>query len=285
MIGYQGIPGSYSEVAVQCFIKDSEIGRQVNHDFKQFENFHHLIEALIHETIEYAVIPVENSTTGLITRSMDLFRYQPLLAIEEYYLPIQHVLWGIPGAKLEEITQVFSHPEALSQCQRFFKHYPAIEERPYLDTALSAKKIAKEGLKHQAALASSRAGELFGLVRLKDKIQNETTNQTRFLVMTRQELKWNDVKHHHLLLYVETPHEPGALMKLLQVFNVFQCNLEALNARPIQDKPFHYGFYIEINTKQMIGGIEALGTLISSTTTYYQILGNFSSKRPEMPVE
>lgn len=276
MIGYQGIPGSYSEMAVQRFIHESPIGKHLDQTLIQFENFVDLVDALVSNQIVYAVIPVENSTTGLITRSMDLFRYQPILAIEEYYLPIQHVLWGLPGASIDKIQYVYSHPEALSQCQAFFTLHSSIEERPYLDTALSAKKVAEEGVLSQAALASKRAGEIFGLIPLKTSIQNEVTNQTRFLVLKQKTIDWHEIKNERLLLYVETPHVPGALTKLLQIFNVFQCNLEALNARPIKDKPFYYGFYIEIDISQLIGGVQALGTLVSSTTTYHQILGDFS---------
>lgn len=277
MIGYQGIPGSYSEMAVQAFISDFQIA---NPNYKQFKNFIDLIRALVNDEIEFAVLPIENSTTGIITRTMDLFRHQPIFAIAEYYIQLEHILWGLPGANIEEITDVFSHPEALSQCQRFFHTHPKMNERPYLDTALSAQKVVEDQLKNQAALSSRRAGEIFGLSSLAENIQNEDHNQTRFLVLKKEaHISCENVKKEQMLIYVETSHEPGALFKLMQVFNVFQCNLLALNARPIETEPFLYGFFIEIDLVNMIGSVEALIMMIGNNTAYHQIIGSFSSNR------
>ncbi|HFI0463775.1 TPA: prephenate dehydratase [Streptococcus suis] len=276
-IGFQGIPGSYSEAAVQYFLNHQPELASTSVDLLSYDHFNPLMADLAQGKMDFAVFPVENSTTGIITRTMDLFKYQPVLAVGQVYQAIQHHLLALPGIPIESLREVYSHPEALSQSQEFFLQFPWLIQRPYSDTAMSAKKVALEGDPKQAALASKRAGDLYGLSSLAGNIQNQKSNQTRFLLVKhKNKMTWDQVQSSHLMLYVETPHEPGALLKLLQVFEVFHCNLEALNARPIPDQPFIYGFFIQIDISQMIGQAHALGTLVANQTTYHQIIGDFA---------
>lgn len=279
-LGFQGIPGSYSDTAVQHFLKRSHYLSEKSIECLSYDHFIPLVDALHQGQLDFAVVPVENSTTGIITRTMDLFRHKHILAVDQWYQSINHQLLALPGASIQDLREIYSHPEALSQTQSFIRQHPWLVERPYTDTAMSAKKVAQDGLLHQAALASKRAGDLYGLVALASDIQNEKTNQTRFLLLTASpKIDWQDVKGERLLLYVETSHQPGALFNLLQVFNVFHCNLEALNARPISNRPFIYGFFIEINLKDMIGSIGAMGDLINYHTNYFQIIGHFQQEQ------
>lgn len=269
-IGYQGVPGAYSEAALQRFFLDYD---QKDLKLHEYSNFKILVGDIVQEKIDYAVIPIENSTTGLISRSVDLFRYQPVTAVAEILQPIQHVLWGVKDSRIEDLKTVYSHPEALAQCQSFFEEYPHIQPFAFEDTAKAALWVARNQDKKIGALASQRAGELYKLDLLKRDIQTEISNTTRFFIM-RHSNHSND-KGKHLVLYIETLHQPGALSKILQTFDLFNCNLEALNARPIPGQPFNYGFFIEVNIEHLTSSLVLLQEVLEQASEYVQLIGRF----------
>lgn len=271
-VGYLGVPGSNSEAALQKECQDMDDLEAIG-----YSNFPDLIDDLADKQIAMAVIPVENSTTGFIAKSADLFRHRPIVAIADRYESIQHTLWGLPGTKLSEVTDVYSHPEALSQCDRFLAKHPQITAHAHTDTARAAEFVRKIGLPHQAAIASPRAGKLYGLQALEHDIQTETSNTTRFYIMRHED----DVtlKGDQLALYVEVRHEPGALSKLLQAFGLLQVNLLSLNARPIPGEPFAYGFNIEIDMSHMTEEFPVLWEQVQQASEYSQIVGQFEPQK------
>lgn len=275
-VGYQGVPGSYSETTLQQYMHMQQHEHFTPIGYNHFEE---IIHDVAQQTLDIAVIPVENSTTGLIARSVDYFRYQPIEVIAQHYLPVQHILWGLPGSSLETLTHVYSHPEALSQCQRFFNQYTHIQPQAYSDTAKSARFVAEEGNQHFGAIASLRAGQLAGLTPLQTHLQTEKNNTTRFFVIapkTCQTMTTNQ-RSTHGFFYLETEHKPGALLDLLKVFDLFKCNLEGLNARPIHDKPFQYGFFIEVDFTHLTVSFDVLWQTLQAHSTYVQSLGIYSS--------
>lgn len=271
-VGYLGVPGSYSEAALQ---KECQMMQQL--EAVGYASFQTLIDDLADKNISMAVIPVENSTTGFIARSADLFRHQPIVAVAERFESVQHTLWALRGSQFSEITAVYSHPEALSQCDDFFSENPQLTHHAYADTAKSAAYVKESNLRHQAAIASPRAGELYDLEALQSDIQTEKSNTTRFYIMKHED---DAVLAGDLLsLYLEVRHEPGALSQLLQVFGLFSCNLLSLNARPIPGKPFAYGFFLEIDLSLMHVEFEVLIKIIDRASDYCQVLGRFASQR------
>ena len=164
-IGYQGIPGAYSEAATIAFVREQlhvEIDDE-RLEIISYDDFKPMVDDLVAEKVDRIVMPIENSTTGLIARTMDIIRYQPVLAKYEHYQPVNHVLWGLPGADIHQVTKVYSHPEALTQCKLLFDRYPNMDPVDYIDTAVSAEFIVQENDPTIAAIASPRAGELHGL--------------------------------------------------------------------------------------------------------------------------
>jgi chorismate mutase/prephenate dehydratase len=210
---------------------------------------------------------------------MDIIRYQPVLAKYEHYQPVNHVLWGLPGADIHQVTKVYSHPEALTQCKLLFDRYPNMEPVAYIDTAVSAEYIVQEDDPTIAAIASPRAGELHGLQALEPAAYDESGNMTRFLVFERYDNIDMTNTHDKIMLYIETPHEPGALAKLLQVLDVYRINLDGLNARPIPMKPFRYGFFIEADPSNMIGDLESLEKILKALSTHIQVVAQFKQNR------
>ncbi|AMB99862.1 hypothetical protein AWM75_07735 [Aerococcus urinaehominis] len=288
-IAYQGIPGSYSHASLIDYLKINQIP-QKQVDMVTYTDFAVMVADLVQGHVDRAVMPVENSTTGLITRTLDHFRYQPVCAIQELYQPVQHTLWGLPGAQIADLEVVYSHPEALSQCQSFFAAYPHIKAEEYHDTAGAARFVSQSGNPKYGALSSATAGALYGLTSLQDKIQSETTNMTRFFVMERLAVpkaglgavlnRWRRerVQASRLMLYVETRHEPGALAKLLDVFQLFDCNLNGLDARPIKDKPFNYGFFIEVDTAGLALDRQVFWQTLEYAAAYVQLIGCYQAQ-------
>src|SRR5699024_9004602 len=133
------------------------------------------------EIVERIVGPHENSTTGVIARTLDIIRYQPVVARYEHYQPVNSVLWESPGAAIHQVTKVYSHPEALTQCKLLLNRYPNMDPVAYIDTAVSAEFIVQEDDPTIAAIASPRAGDLHGLQALEPAAYDESGNMTRFL--------------------------------------------------------------------------------------------------------
>lgn len=285
-IAYQGIAGSYSETTVQNYLNQKE-NDTLDVELISYSNFKEMTQDLVMDVIDLAFFPVENSTTGLITRTLDLFKGRPLFVEEERYQKVQHTLWGLPGSSIEEVKKVYSHPEALSQSQAFFDNYPHIEAVPYVDTAQAARYVQEEQDLAKAALAGPQNGELYHLVPLLDQIQTEKTNTTRFFItkcwQKREETIEKDLeiyyqkypKRTRWMLYVETKHQPGSLVTLLDIFKLFNCNLEGLDARPIRNQPFKYGFFIEVDVSNLVGDYHLLWENLEYVSEYLQIIGCF----------
>lgn len=291
-IAYQGIAGSYSETTIQEYLLE-ENNQEVTAELESYDSFKEMVDDLVAEEVEVGFFPVENSTTGLITRTLDLFKRLPVFAKEERYQEVRHTLWGLPKSSIEGLRKVYSHPEALSQSQAFFDAHPHIEAIPYVDTAEAARYILEEGDPTKGALAGPRNGELYQLIPLLEAIQTEATNTTRFFVMEHWpqseesvgkvlESYYRDhVERTRWLLYVETKHKPGSLNALLNIFDLFSCNLEGLDARPIENQPFRYGFFIEVDVSHLAGDYELLWKNLEYSSEFLQIIGAFEAQNSE----
>lgn len=295
-VAYQGIAGSYSETTIQEYLREEKnVGMTA--ELESYDSFKEMVDDLVADQVAMGFFPVENSTTGLITRTLDLFKCLPVFAKEERYQEVRHTLWGLSGSSIEGLRKVYSHPEALSQSQAFFDAHPHIEAIPYVDTAEAARYILEEGDLTKGALAGPRNGELYQLVPLLKEIQTEATNTTRFFMMEHWpqgeenagkalETYYQDhPERTRWLLYIETTHKPGSLNALLNIFDLFSCNLEGLDARPIENQPFRYGFFIEVDVSHLAGEYELLWKNLEYSSEFLQIIGAFEPRQKERGVE
>ena len=237
-VGYQGNHGTFSETAALEFFSGKDISA------KGYPNFVKIMEDLEKHILDYGVLPVENTTTGIIARTYDLFKYYHIHIIGEVLVPIREHLIALPGTKEEEISRVYSHPEALSQCQKFFASHPSVHAVPYQDTAASVEYVKASGSHENAALGSRRAAEYYGMEILQKNVNDSLTNMTRFLVIT-----WHDEEHadaDKTSLMLVCRHEPGSLYKVLSVLAAAGINIVKLESRPIPGRLFEYLFYIDI---------------------------------------
>jgi len=235
-IAYQGEPGAFSEAAA----------RRVDHDAQLIpcRSFEEVFSAVDAGPATHGVLPIENSIGGSIHRNYDLLLEHELPIVAEVELPVVHHLLALPGATLAGLKRVYSHPQALAQCERFLRTLSGVDIIATYDTAGSAKMVADAGSTESAAIASARAGEVFGLTALTSSIQDFDDNVTRFLVIGRRPLK-NAVADKTTIVFT-VPNEPGSLFKALSVFALRGVDLTKLESRPIPGRPWEYLFYADL---------------------------------------
>jgi arogenate/prephenate dehydratase len=235
-IAYQGETGAFSEAAARRVETDAEL--------VPCHRFEEVFDAVQGGTATYGVLPIENSIGGSIHRNYDLLLERDLPIVGEVELPVIHHLLALPGTNLAGLKRVYSHPQGLAQCERFLRTLSGVEIIATYDTAGSAKMIADGQLTDAAAIASARAGEVFGLVSLAASIQDFDDNITRFLVVGRTPVR-NAVADKTSIVFA-LPNEPGSLFKALSVFALRGIDLTKLESRPIPGRPWEYLFYVDL---------------------------------------
>jgi prephenate dehydratase len=235
-IAYQGEPGAFSEAAARRVDPDAQL--------QPCRSFDEVFDAVQAGTAAYGVLPIENSIGGSIHRNYDLLLERTLPIVGEVELPVIHHLLALPGATLAGLRRVYSHPQGLAQCERFLRTLTNVEIIATYDTAGSAKMVADAGLPDAGAIASARAGEVFGLTSLAASVQDFDDNITRFLVVGAAPLA-NRVADKTSIVFT-LPNEPGSLFKALSVFALRGISLTKLESRPIQGRPWEYLFYVDL---------------------------------------
>lgn len=240
-IAFQGEPGAYSEAAASRWRSHAETV-----PCPAFEDVFAAVES---GRATCGVLPIENSIGGTIHRNYDLLLQHELRIVGEVELPVVHNLVALPGATLGGLRVVYSHPQALAQCDRFLRSLGGVEVVATYDTAGSAKIVCERGEVAVAAIASARAAEVFGLVILQAGIQDFADNITRFLVIGRtsasDEARVPPGANKTTVVFT-LPNEPGALFKALSVFALRSIDLTKLESRPIPGRPWEYLFYVDL---------------------------------------
>ncbi|RXK89149.1 prephenate dehydratase [Chlorobaculum sp. 24CR] len=241
LIAYQGEPGAYSEIAALRFGEPLPC-----------ESFDDVFAAVTDGKADYAAIPIENSLGGSIHQNYDLLLRRPVVILAETFVKVEHCLLGLVGASVETATKAMSHPQALAQCHNFFATHPNIKAEAAYDTAGSAKIVAENGDKSALAIASKRAGELYGLDILRENLADEEWNFTRFFCIARE----NKPDTAHLKVQPDTarpktsivfalPNEQGSLFRALATFALRGIDLTKIESRPSRKKAFEYLFYAD----------------------------------------
>src|SRR4030043_198436 len=263
-VAFQGERGAFSEDAVITFFGDAELfpSRYIGDVF----------EAVLRGDVDFGVVPVENSQAGSINDTYDLLLNYPLNIFGEIHLRISHCLMALPGESLDGIKVIYSHPQALAQCEEFLRKLKA-EVVPTYDTAGSAKRIKEAGLKGSAAVASKRAAQIYGLEILAEYIETNPNNITRFFVISKNKAEATPKSKTSLVFSFK--NIPGALYACLGAFANRGVNLTKLESRPSKEKPWEYIFYVDFE-----GHIddrvcpEAL-TELKQETDFIKILGSY----------
>ena len=246
-VGFLGAYGTFSEIAVIRFFEGK------TYEACSFTDFTSLIAAVETKQIDYALLPVENTTTGMIYRTYDLLKDSHISVIGEVHVRIDEHLITLPGVKIEEIREVYTHPEPIAQCQGFFQAHPWIKAIPYQDTSKSVEYIKSCKDPSKAALASYLAAKHFELPILMEKVQDNQDNITRFFCVSNDQSALTE--GNKISLYFVVDHKPGTLYKVIEVFAQAGINMVKLESRPLQGHIFEYCFYIDFD-----GNIQDLTT-------------------------
>ncbi len=265
---YQGEPGAYSEQACINFF-----GGDVNST--GLEQFEDCFQALREGSADYAVLPIENSSTGAIRQIYDLLTQYECYMVGETTVRVEHCLMALPGATLDAITHVYSHEQGLFQCERFLNAHPEWKQTPQADTAGSAKMVAGSGDLTKAAICSERAAEIYGLHILARGINHNDQNTTRFVVVSpRLELRGGADKISTLFVL---PHEAGSLHEVLTVFNLHGLNMVKLESRPLPKRSWEYMFFLEFTGAPGDRAVDDALHELAQTTGEFRVLGWFPS--------
>jgi arogenate/prephenate dehydratase len=236
-IAFQGAVGAYSETAAQRAWPGSET--------VPLDRFEDVFDAVASGRTSHGILPVENSIGGSIHRNYDLLLEHDLPIVAETELPVVHNLLALPGTTLPAVRRVFSHPQALAQCEMFLQTLPGIEIVATYDTAGSARMIRDGTLSDTAAIASLRAAEFFGLSVLQGGIQDYEDNITRFLLIGRDGKALGTPDKTTLAFALH--NAPGALFKALSVFALRDIDMTKLESRPARGRPWEYVFYADLS--------------------------------------
>jgi len=235
-IAYQGEPGAFSEAAARRVDPDAPL--------IPCRSFDEVFDTVQSGAAACGVLPIENSIGGSIHRNYDLLLERNLPIVGEVELPVVHHLLALPGATLDGLRRVYSHPQGLAQCERFLRTLTNVEIIATYDTAGSAKMVADAKMLDAGAIASARAGEVFGLQSLAASVQDFDDNVTRFLVVGATPLP-NRAPDKTSIVF-SLPNEPGSLFKALSVFALRGISLTKLESRPIPGRPWEYLFYVDL---------------------------------------
>ncbi len=262
---FQGAEGAYSHAAMMQYFGD-----QVN-SF-HVDSFRDAMSAIDEGSADFAVLPIENSTAGMVSEIYDLLVEFENYIVGEQILKIEHCLLGVPGSRLEDIRTVYSHPQSLMQSAQYLRGHDW-KQISMLNNAFAAKKVAEEKDKTQAAIASELAGQIYGLGVLERGVNQEENNSTRFIIVTNQKIFRRDAGK--ISICFEVPHKSGSLYHMLSHFIYNNLNLCKIESRPIEDRTWEYRFFVDFEGNLADSAVKNALRGLRDEARNMKILGNY----------
>ena len=237
------------------------------------QTFRDAMEAIEEGSADFAVLPIENSSAGAVNEVYDLLMEFENYIVGEVFLPIDHTLSGLPGTKLSDIERVYSHPQALMQSAKFQDDHRDWQQISVANTAVAAKKVLEDNVPTKAAICSAYAAEFYGLEVLEEKINHNSKNATRFIVVTNQKIFLKDATKISICL--EGAHESGSLYHLLSHFIYNDLNMIKIESRPIEGRNWEYCFFIDFEGNMADGAVKNAIRGLREEARNLKILGNY----------
>ena len=263
---FQGAEGSYSQMAMMQYF-----GENVN-SF-HVDTFRDAMCAIEEGSADFAVLPIENSTAGIVNEIYDLLVEFENYIVGEQIIRIEHCLMGVPGTDLSKIRTVYSHPQSLMQSARYLSAHENWQQISIQNNAFAARKVSEEKDVTQAAIASEQAAKIYGLDILKRGVNQSETNSTRFIIVTNQKIFLKDAKKISICL--EVPHESGSLYHMLSHFIYNNLNMTKIESRPIEDRNWEYRFFIDFAGNLADGAVKNSLRGLRDEARNMKILGNY----------
>lgn len=263
---FQGVEGAYSQQALLEFCGSGAKSFHV-------ETWRDAMEAITKGEADYAVLPIENSSAGIVSENFDLLVEYDACIIGEQIIKTNHCLIGVKDAVLSDVTDVYSHPQALMQCSKYLEEHGGWERHGMKNTAGSAKKVKEDSDKSKAAIASKITADIYDLKILAEGIENNSSNSTRFIVVTAQKAFRKEAER--LGICFELPHKSGSLYRALSHLIYNNLNMTKIESRPVQGKTWEYRFFIDIEGNLASGAVQNALNGLKDGTEGLKILGNY----------
>lgn len=263
-VAFQGEPGAFSEMAA--------LERFRNSGLVPMKTLQDVFDGLENGEVDCGVVPIENSTEGSVNETYDLLLSTKFNVSGEIYLRVIHCLIGNKGVRREEINSVYSHPQALAQCRNYIQRRRLLTKETY-DTAGAVKRIKQKKNMDVAAIASSRAAQLYNMEILEEGIEDSKNNFTRFLVIT--EIHTEPTGHDGTSIIFSVKHAPGALYSILEEFAARKINLTKIESRPKKQTPWEYYFYLDFEGHVKDELIKEAIETIRQKASFVKILGSY----------
>ena len=268
-VACQGVEGAYSEQACERLFK-----RPSTFFFSSFEAVFSAIEKGL---CRYGVLPLENSTAGSVNAVYDLMMRHNFRIVRSVRIKVDHNLLAKPGAKIENIREIYSHEQAISQCAHFLQGLPNVKVIRCENTAAAARMVAESGRSDAAALSSRACMDLYGLENLAASVQDQGNNFTRFICIAKDLEIYPGADRTSLMVVL--PHRPGSLYQVLSRFYALGVNLNKLESRPIPERNFEFMFYFDLETSvyapqftQLMGELPELCEDFSYLGSYSEVI-------------
>ena len=256
----QGYPGAFHEMAARLYFQHQSV------EIVPADTFEDVVEmAEQTKDADLGIMAIENTVAGSLMFNYDLLQQSKLKIIGEVYLRIKQNLMVLPGVKIEELQEIHSHYMALAQCRAYLKQYPHIKLVETKDTALSAKEIRDKQWTHIGAIASTLAAELYGLEIIRESIETNKKNFTRFLILQPSNTVVPQEGAEKVSMVFSVDHEVGSLYKVLTVLAAYNVNLTKIQSTPILGKPWEYQFFVDFVVEGKLGYQQAINAILPIT--------------------
>ncbi len=263
---FQGVEGANSEAAMRAYFGD-----QVN-SF-HVESFRDAMEAIEEGMADFAVLPIENSSAGIVSSIYDLLVEFENYIVGEQVMKIENCLMSVKGAKLSDIRTVYSHPQALMQSAKYLEEHREWQQISMLNTAEAARMVAREQDPSKAAIANSLAAKLYDLEILEPEMCSNAANSTRFIIVTNQKIYRKDAGK--ISICFEIPHESGSLYHAMSHFIYNGLNMCKIESRPIEGRNWEYRFFLDFEGNLNDSAVKNALRGLRDETRNMRILGNY----------
>ena len=265
-VACQGVEGAYSQIACDSIFKAPTI--------LYFNTFEHVFKAVESGMCQYGVLPIENSTAGSVNAIYDLMTKHNFSIVRSARLKVSHNLLCKHGVKKEDIKEIFSHQQAISQCAGYLSTLKSVKVTVVENTALAAQMVAQSERRDVAALSSCFCGELYGLNLLEQNVQDQDNNYTRFICISKNLEIYPGADRTSLMMTL--PHKPGALYNVLSKFYALGINLRKLESRPLPDREFEFMFYFDLECSVYAPEMERIVRDLEEESEHFRYLGTYN---------
>ena len=266
LVACQGVEGANSQMACDRLLPRGNI--------VYVKTFEAVVAAVESGLCKFGVLPIENSSNGSVRAVYELLQDHRLSIVRSTRLCIRHELLALPGVKMDDITEIYSHEQAIGQCSHFLEGLNGVRVIPCDNTAAAAKMVSEQGDRHAAAISSHPCAELYGLESVRDDIQDSDNNYTRFICIAKDPVIYAGA--NRISLVIACDNKPGALYDILSKLAALGINMTKLESCPVTGRNFEFIFFLELEASVLEPGVLPMLEELERSCQNFQFLGNYA---------